>query len=178
MLGGVSPAADRPHAVTWTAAFVGAALLVWLGSAAALTVIDLRTRLLPTKLIWTTAAAVWALYAAASLTRGDPSGLWGALAGAFACSTPVLVIHFIHPPSMGFGDVRFSVLNGLVCGWWGWHVALVGLAAGFFAALPEALVVMARHGPRSSRPLGPYLAAGTAAAALWAMTTAGVVPSG
>lgn len=164
--------------MTWTAASVCAALVVWLGSAAALAVIDLRTRLLPTKLIWPAAGAVWALYAVASLARGDPSGLWGALAGALACSAPVFAIHFVHPPSMGFGDVRFSVLNGLVCGWWGWHVALAGLAAGFLAALPEALVVMARHGARASRPLGPYLAVGTAASVLWAVATSGVVASG
>ncbi len=162
----------------WTGAFVVAALILWLTAAAALAVIDLRTGLLPTRLVWAAAASVWVLYAAASLTRGDPSGLWGALAGALACSAPVFAIHFAHPPSMGFGDVRFSVLNGLVCGWWGWHVAMLGLAASFAAALPEALVVMARHGARSSRPLGPYLAVGTAAAALWAMTTSGVVPGG
>ena len=164
--------------MTWTVVFVCAALGVWLGSATALAVIDLRTRLLPTRLIWPAAAAVWVLYAVASAVRGDPSGLWGALAGAFACSAPVFAIHFVHPPSMGFGDVRFSVLNGLVCGWWGWQVALLGLAASFAAALPEALVVMARHGARSSRPLGPYLAIGTAAVVLWAMTTSGVVPGG
>ena len=162
--------------MTWTAALVCVALLVWLGSATALAVVDLRTRLLPRGLIWPAAGAVWALYAVASLARGDASGLWGALAGAFAASAPVFAIHFIHPPSMGFGDVRFSVLNGLVCGWWGWHVALAGLTVSFLAALPQAVVVMARHGARSSRPLGPYLAAGTAAALLWAMATAGVVP--
>ena len=160
----------------WTAAFVCAALAVWLGSATALAVIDLRSGLLPTRLIWPAAAAVWALLSIASSVRGDPSGLWGALAGALACSAAVLAIHLVHPPSMGFGDVRFSVLNGLVCGWWGWHVALLGLAASFAAALPEALVVMARHGARSSRPLGPYLAVGTAVAVSWAVATAGVVP--
>lgn len=164
--------------MNWTAAFVWAALAVWLGSAATLAVIDLRTRLLPTRIIWPTAGAIWALYAAASALRGDPSGLWGALAGACAASAPVFAIHFVHPPSMGFGDVRFSVLNGLVCGWWGWHVGLLGLAAGFCAALPEALVVMARHGARSTRPLGPYLAVGTASAVAWAAAASGIVPGG
>lgn len=164
--------------MAWTAVFVSTALLVWLGSATVLAVVDLRTRRLPTRLIWPAAAAVWALYAVASLARSDPSGLWGALAGALACSAPMLAIHLVHPPSMGFGDVRFSVLNGLVCGWWGWHVALLALAAGFLAALPEALAVMARHGARSSRPLGPYLAVGTAVAVLWAVVVSGLVPGG
>jgi hypothetical protein len=65
-------------------------------------------------------------------------------------------VHFAHPPSLGFGDVRLSVLNGLLCGWWGLQVALAGLAAGFVLALPEALVALARHGLRERRPPGPY----------------------
>ena len=177
-MGSAAPRPDRLIAVTWTTAFVLTALGVWLAAASVLAVIDLRTRLLPTKLIWCAAAAVWALYVAASLARGEPSGLWGALAGGCAASAPVFAIHFVHPPSMGFGDVRFSVLNGLICGWWGWHVALAGLAASFLAALPEALVVMARHGAKSGRPLGPYLAVGTAAALSWTIATTGVVPGG
>ena len=161
----------------WASVFVLAAAAVWAAAAVALAVIDLRTRRLPTKLIWSAAAAVWVLYSAASLVRGDPSGLWGSLAGALAASAPVFVVHFIHPPSMGFGDVRFSVLNGLMLGWWGWHVALLGVAGCFVAATPEALVVMARSGVRSSRPLGPYLAVGAAAAAVWAMLDSGIVPA-
>ena len=80
-----------------------------------------------------------------------------------------------NPPSLGFGDVRLSALNGLLCGWWGWPVALAGLTAGFVLALPEALVTLARHGLRTSRPLGPYLLAGAAAAAGWAAATRGLV---
>ena len=157
-------------------ALVLAATAVWLLMAVRLSLIDIRTRTLPTRLIWATASVVWVLLAMASIVIGSHAGLLSALIGAFAASSSLAVIHFAHPPSMGFGDVRFSVLNGLVCGWWGWQVALLGLAAGFLAALPEALVVMARHGARTSRPLGPYLAAGTAAAVGWAMITLGVVP--
>ncbi|WP_419553042.1 prepilin peptidase [Candidatus Poriferisodalis sp.] len=160
------------------ATLVLAAASVWLTAAVSLSIIDQRTRTLPTRVIWPTAAAVWMLYSIAALISGVPGGLRDAAIGALVCGTPLVAIHLIHPPSMGFGDVRFGVLNGLLCGWWGWHVALVGLTAGFFIALPEALVVMVRHGPRSGRPLGPYLAAGTAAAVGWAMATSGVVPAG
>ena len=157
---------------------VAAAVAVWACAAVALAVIDFRTRLLPTRLIWPTAAVVWVLFAAASLIRGQPDGLLGALAGALVCSVPVLLVHVVHPPSMGFGDVRFCVLNGLLCGWWGWQVALLCLAAGFLAALPEALVVLARQGSRASRPLGPYLTAGAGGAVLWSIVTMGAVPGG
>ncbi len=159
-------------------ALVAAAAAVWAAAAGWLTVIDLRTRTLPTRIIWPAAGAVWLLLSCASLIVGEPHGLIGALAGAAAASAPVLAVHLIHPPSMGFGDVRFSVLNGLLCGWWGWEVALFALAAAFIAAVPEALYALIRHGPRTSRPLGPYLALGAAASAAWAAASRGVVPFG
>ena len=159
------------------AALVVVASLAWLGAGVRLAVTDLRTGLLPTRLIWPTAGIVWVLYTAASLVAAEPGGLIGAALGAAVCGAIMAAVHFAHPPSLGFGDVRLSVLNGLLCGWWGWQVALAGLAAGFVLALPEALVVLVRHGLRTSRPLGPYLLAGTAAAAGWAALNSGLVPA-
>ncbi|MXZ97376.1 MAG: prepilin peptidase [Acidimicrobiaceae bacterium] len=152
------------------------AVAAWLGAGLRLAVTDLRTGRLPTRLIWTTAAIVGLLYAVASLIEAEPGGLIGAAVGAAVCGAIMAAVHFIHPPGMGFGDVRLSVLNGLLCGWWGWEVALWGLAAGFVLAVPEALVVLVRHGRGASRPLGPYLLAGTAAAVSWAAATGGLVP--
>ncbi len=155
---------------------MAAAAAGWLAAGVWLAVTDLRTGLLPTRVIWSTAGAVWALYAAASLIEAEPAGLIGAALGAALCGAILAAVHFVHPPSMGFGDVRLSVLNGLLCGWWGWQAALVGLMAGFALATPEAVVVIIRHGMRASRPLGPYLLAGAAAAAVWAIATRGLVP--
>ena len=158
------------------AVIVVVAALCWLGAGVRLAVIDLRTGRLPTRLIWPTAGIVGLLYAVASLIEAEPGGLIGAAAGAAVCGAIMAAVHFIHPPGMGFGDVRLSVLNGLLCGWWGWEVALWGLAAGFALAVPEALVVLVRHGRGASRPLGPYLLAGTAAAVSWAAAISGLVP--
>ena len=141
-----------------------------------LAVADLRTGRLPTRLIWPAAGIVWLLYAVASLIEAEPGGLIGAAVGAALCGAIMAAVHFIHPPGLGFGDVRLSVLNGLLCGWWGWEVALWGLATGFALAVPEALVVLVRHGRGASRPLGPYLLAGTAAAVGWAAAIGGLVP--
>ncbi|MCY3948707.1 MAG: prepilin peptidase [Acidimicrobiaceae bacterium] len=157
-------------------ALVVAAGAVWLGAAVRLSVIDLRTRTLPTRIIWSTAAVVWGIYCAASLAVSEPDALIGAALGALAGSAPLAAIHLVHPPSMGAGDVRFSALNGLVCGWWGWQTALIGLALAFCAALPEAVVAMARRGRNASRPLGPYLALGTVAAWVWGAATSGLAP--
>ena len=155
---------------------VAAAAVGWLAAGVWLAVTDLRTGLLPKRVIWPTAGAVWALYAVASLIEAEPGGLIGAALGAAICGAILAAVHFAHPPSMGFGDVRLSVLNGLLCGWWGWQAALAGLLAGFALALPEALIVITRHGMRTSRPLGPYLLAGTAAVAAWAIATRGLLP--
>jgi len=160
-----------------SAVLVAAGAAVWLIAGVWLAVTDLRTGLLPTRVIWPTASALWVLYAFASIVEADPANLIGAAAGAALCGTILAAVHFVHPPSMGFGDVRLSVLNGLVCGWWGWQAALVGLAAGFVLALPEALVVIARHGMGASRPLGPYLIAGAALTAVWMAATRGLVPA-
>lgn len=159
------------------AVLVATAAALWLAGAVRLGVSDCRTGLLPTRVIWPVAGSVLMLYSAASLIADTPSGLAGAAVGAAGCGALLAAIHFAHPPSMGFGDVRLSVLNGLLCGWWGWQVALIGLMAGFVLALPEALLVLARHGMRASRPLGPYLLAGTAAAIGWAIATRGLVPA-
>lgn len=152
------------------------AALVWLVSGVWLAVIDYRTSRLPTRVIWSTTGAVWVLYSAASLLEGRPDGLVGAIAGAAGCGAFLAAVHFAHPASMGFGDVRLSVLNGLLCGWWGWDVAALGLAAGFMAALPEAVFTLMRHGMRASRPLGHYLVIGVFAVLVWAAVSRGLVP--
>ncbi|MXW88934.1 MAG: hypothetical protein F4Z54_05235 [Acidimicrobiaceae bacterium] len=159
------------------AACVAAATVGWLAAGVGLAVTDLRTGLLPTRVIWPTAGGVWVLYAVASLIEAEPAGLIAAALGAAVCGAILAAVHFTHPPSMGFGDVRLSILNGLLCGWWGWQVALVGLLAGFALAVPEALIVIVRHGMRATRPLGPYLMAGAAAVVAWAMATRGLVPA-
>ena len=159
-----------------SSALVVAGLAVWAGAAVWLSVVDLRTRTLPTRVIWGTAAVVWILYVAAALVEGTPEGLMWAAVGAAACAGFLAVVHFIDPRSLGFGDVRLAALNGLLCGWWGWRAALFGLGAGFLVALPEALVTLFRHGPRAARPLGPYLVIGAAAIAVWQAATQGLVP--
>lgn len=160
-----------------SAVLVAAGAAAWLVAGVWLAATDLRTGLLPTRVICWAAAALWVLYSAAALIEADPAGLIGSALGAAACGSILAAVHFVHRPSMGFGDVRLSLLNGLMCGWWGWQAALAGLAAGFTLALPEALFVIARHGMGASRPLGPYLVAGAASTAIFMAATRGLVPA-
>ncbi len=159
-----------------SAGFALAALAAWAGAGVWLSVIDWRTRLLPTRMIWAAAGAVWALYSVASLIESDPTGLIGAATGGLGCGAALAAVHFAHPPSLGFGDVRLGVLNGLVCGWWGWQAALVGLAVGFVLALPQAVWTLIREDARTGKPLGPYLVAGSAVVVARQAATGGLVP--
>ncbi len=159
-----------------TAATVIAALATWGASASWLAIVDHRTATLPTRVIWGAAGAVWALWTAASLLEARPDGLVGAVIGAAVCGGLLAVVHFAHRASLGFGDVRLATLNGLLCGWWGWRTALAALGAGFLLALPGAVVTLVREGGRATRPLGPYLVAGTAAAVIWSALDRGLVP--
>ena len=85
------------------AVLVGAAVAAWLVAGVRLAVTDLRTGLLPTRVIWPTAAVVWVLYTAASLVEAEPAGLIGAAVGGAACGALLATVHLVHPPSMGFG---------------------------------------------------------------------------
>ena len=153
-----------------------AAVVIWGVAGTWLAIVDRRTMTLPTRIIWRAAACVWILYVAAALAGAGPRGLLWAAVGAAICGGALALVHFADPPSMGFGDVRLAALNGLLCGWWGWRVALVGLGAGFILALPEAVATLVKEGPRAGRPLGPYLVAGTGGAVLWSWIRWGPMP--
>ena len=155
-----------------------AALTVWALAGVRLSIVDLQSHTLPTATIWHTAAAVWILFVTASLLEAESTGLLGAVLGSATCGGALALVHFVDPPSMGFGDVRLATLNGLLCGWWGWWTALLGLAAGFAVALPWAILSLIRDGKHAHRPLGPALVVGSGGIATWNSLTSGLVPFG
>ncbi len=159
-----------------SAALVFTAVGVWGGAAVWLSIIDFRTRTLPPKIIWVAALIVWALLSSASLVESDSTGLVGIVMGGLICGAPLAALHFVKFEWMGFGDVRLAALNGLVCGWWGWRVALFGLATGFVAALPIAVWTIIREGTRVSKPLGPFLVIGAGATIIRATLEHGPIP--
>ena len=50
--------------------------------------------------------------------------------GFVAIAAPLVALYVCRPGRVGFGDVRFVTLNGLVAGWWGVLAAWWALAAG------------------------------------------------
>jgi leader peptidase (prepilin peptidase)/N-methyltransferase len=133
----------------------------------ALAIIDVRTRLLPTVVVWPTFGAVAVLATASALLDDDPGALVRAGAGAAVVLAAFYALWWVHPGGMGFGDVRLSAVLGLTLGYVGWPELLVGVYGGFLAfAVPGLVLAVLRRERRmleESYPFGPFLLVGALA---------------
>jgi leader peptidase (prepilin peptidase)/N-methyltransferase len=116
---------------------------------------------------------------AAQLADAVVLGSWeellrAVLAGlaAFALAAAAAIV---SPGGMGFGDVKLIGLLGLLLGWFGWTLLLLGVLLGFVLGALGALVLIAgrRAGWRTEVALGPSLLAG----AVLALGLAAAVPA-
>nr|WP_246323933.1 A24 family peptidase [Petropleomorpha daqingensis] len=159
--------------VTWRAlqldqAAAVPALLTFTALGVALSGIDLDVRRLPDVLVLPAYPLLLALFAAAAGVSGDWASLGRAVLGAAVLFGCYLALALIHPAGMGFGDVKFSGLIGLVLGWFSWSTLVVGAFAAFILGALVGLVVMAVSplGRKAEVPFGPFMVAG-ALLALW-----------
>ncbi len=149
-------------AIGWSWLLVGLVPLVPV--VVALSIVDLRTRLLPARVVVpTTVVMVGLALAHAGLTGGWDDLRRGLLAMALSWAF-LAVLWFVHPAGLGYGDVRLGALLGLVLGHLGWPQLVVGLYSGFLLlAVPGALVALLRRDRsflKAQLPFGPFLAAG------------------
>ncbi len=136
-----------PHGV------MAATLLIVLS---VLTVIDLRTRLLPNLIVLPALAAVllWQL-----AFFPDRTSEWLLAAGGAAAY--LFLPSLLHAGAMGMGDVKLGALLGAALG----AAVVPALFIGSLAVVPVALVLAVRHGRevrRATIPFGPFLAFGAA----------------
>lgn len=134
------------------AAPVAAALLA--GGIAA--VVDVRAGRLPNSLV---ALVAWAATAAAATSPAPLAAVAAAALGAVCLGGPLLVVHLVAPPAMGFGDVKLAAALGAAIGPLDPRLGLVALCGATGATAAVGLV-----GRRHELPLGPGLVAGAALA--------------
>jgi leader peptidase (prepilin peptidase) / N-methyltransferase len=134
-------------------AFFAATLVV-------LSIVDLRTRRLPNRIVLPAAIAVLAAHIAISPDRAVE---WiAASLGAFGV---LLAAALIYPGGLGMGDVKLALLLGAALGW----AVVTALAIGFVVAALAGTLLLLLHGwsaRKATLPLGPFLAFGGVAALL------------
>ena len=144
------------------------AYLLLFASHLAISVIDLDHYIIPNRLVYPTLFAGAVLLVGAALAEGEPSRIRDAAIGGFGAWFALLVVHFIQPRGMGFGDVRLSAVLGMFLGWIDLELVLLGMLLGFLlgAVLGILLVVTGVRGRKDAVPFGPFLAAGAVIAIL------------
>jgi len=140
------------------------AFLLLAVAAVLLTVIDLRHRLLPNRVVVPTLVLGAALLLGAALAEGAWPALVRAVLGAAALFAVFLVLAVISPSGLGMGDVKLAAVLGLFLGWLGWGAVLVGALAGFVVQALLALLLLALRRVRrdSDLPFGPSMLLGAA----------------
>jgi leader peptidase (prepilin peptidase) / N-methyltransferase len=137
------------------------AWLVLAVSGGVLGYIDLRTRYLPSAIIWPTYAVVAALLLVAALVSGDWNALLRAAIAGAVTFVVFWVLWWVYPAGLGFGDVRLSGLLGGALGWLGWAEVITGVYGGFvLGALIGVALVAAKVFDRKAFAFGPFMLAG------------------
>ncbi|MDE0495819.1 MAG: A24 family peptidase [Acidimicrobiaceae bacterium] len=143
--------------VLWAATGLWASMGVWVSWT------DLRTGLIPRRVVWSAGAAVAGLLGGAAAWLGDPARVLWAVGGAGSLLAVFEVLYRWRPEAVGYGDVRLIVVNGLLAGWWGPMWSWLALLAGAVAQWPFAAAAVARHGRRAQVRWAPGLVVGAAA---------------
>lgn len=149
----------RPETAVW---LLFAPVGVLLGA------VDLAVRRLPDLLTLPMAGGTAALLGGAALLPGAEGAWVRALLGAVALTAFLFLLFLVSPDGMGFGDVKLSLTVGLVLGWYGWDVLVLGAFTGFLlgAAVGFARVAARRAHRRTGLPFGPFLLLGALAGVL------------
>lgn len=121
--------------------------------------IDLRTRLLPTRLIAPSYLVIVVLIGAAAAMEGSHDILLRAGIGWLAVGGLYLLLWLVAPRSVGYGDVRFSGILGLALGCIGWPAIVVGAWFGFLLGGLGGLVLRGHTGLKMNAH-GPAMVAG------------------
>jgi leader peptidase (prepilin peptidase)/N-methyltransferase len=138
--------------------------------------VDLRTKLLPSRVLLPAHALVIVLAGVCALAAADGHAFLRALLGMVAARSVFWVLWFIRSAGMGFGDVRLSALLGFELAYLGWGELVVGTYASFLLfGLPGLALAVARRDRsllRTAFPFGPAMLAGAlvglvAGSAIW-----------
>jgi leader peptidase (prepilin peptidase) / N-methyltransferase len=143
---------------------------LWVGTlGVVMAYVDLREHRLPDPLTAAALVGGGLLLAVAAAATGE----WGAYGRAWLAAVAMfgtfLALALLRPADLGLGDVKLAGVLGLVLGWQGWGVVVVGAFFGFlFGGLTGVgLMLVGRAGRRSTIPFGPFMLLGALVAVAW-----------
>lgn len=135
-----------------------------LGAAIVASVVDLRERRLPNRVLLPAIAAVIVFLLAAAAGNLTRSVL--ALSAGGAAMLLYGLIWWLRPAAMGYGDVKLAGLLAMTTGWLSITAALSAVVIAFALASVLALGLLLTGRARSTEiPFGPFMTAGALFAA-------------
>jgi leader peptidase (prepilin peptidase) / N-methyltransferase len=150
------------HEDLWVAALMAALLTLM----PAITVIDIRHRIIPNRLMYPS-LIVFPIFVLVAFAVGAPVDPMRAAIGFAAFGGGLLVVALVSG-GMGMGDVKLAALEGIALGALGLRfVAVAAGAAILLGGLGGIAALALGKGRKSAIPFGPYLAAGAVVAAFW-----------
>jgi leader peptidase (prepilin peptidase)/N-methyltransferase len=148
----------------WAAAMIGP----FLGLMVSLSIIDLRHRIIPNRIVYPSLAAFGAYILVVALAGGGLDATRAAI-GMLAYGGSLLLVAIVSPAGMGMGDVKLASLIGLVLGSVGLRYVAVAAGAGILMGGVGAIAALLAGASRKQAiPFGPFLAAGALVAAFLA----------
>jgi len=118
----------------------------------AISIVDVRRRIVPNRLVLPAAVIVLA-----ARTLIHPSLVW--IAGGAGAAALLLVAAIVRPGGMGMGDVKLALLLGVAVG----RSVPLALVIALAAAMVPSIAILLRHGSRGRTmaiPFAPFLALG------------------
>ncbi len=140
---------------------LAAALVVMVLTLGVLAEIDLRTQLLPNRIVGPLALGTLAVVVIAGVAQDDLDRTITACLIGTAMTAVVLSVYMIG--GLGMGDVKLSFPIGVVAGWFGTDALVATAMVTTFSSGIIAALLLATRGRRSEFSYGPYLALGSVA---------------
>jgi len=130
------------------------------GILVALSVIDIRVKRLPNRLVYPSVLIAAPYIVVADLAGGHLDAIRAGI-GFLAYGVGLLIVALIAPKGMGMGDVKLAGLIGLVLGSLG--LGLVAVAAGvgiLLGGVGAIVALLSGAGRKAKVPYGPFMAGG------------------
>lgn len=143
-------------------------LLAMIPVGIAVTVIDFKHFIVPTRLVWPSLILAIVISIVVTAVEGEWMWLASAAIGLAVFAGPLFLIWFVIPKGMGFGDVRLATLLGWVVGFFAGAelmapvILVIGaLLLGSVFGILLGVVALGARGRKAKVPFGPSLIFGS-----------------